>query len=76
MRHDAEGGGPSLVEDRREDRASRGGAFGMRRFIRIQDYIDGYGLGELSPADLQDVLAEASKKFGLLMRGGSRSPLR
>ena len=48
----------------------------MRRFIRIQDYIDGYGLGELSPADLQDVLAEASKKFGLLMRGGSRSPLR
>jgi hypothetical protein len=41
----------------------------LRRFIRVRDYIDGYGLGELSPTDLNDVLAEASRKFGMAMKG-------
>jgi hypothetical protein len=44
----------------------------LRRFIKIQDYIDGYGLGELSPVDLHDIHTKASKKFKLMMKGRSR----
>jgi hypothetical protein len=39
----------------------------LRRFIRVRDYIDGYGLGELSPTDLNDFLAKASSKMPNLM---------
>jgi hypothetical protein len=40
----------------------------LRRFIKLSDYIDDYGIGGLSPIDFNDVLAEISKKFKLAMR--------
>ena len=33
----------------------------LRRFIKIESYIDGYGLAEASPTDLTDVLNALSK---------------
>ena len=41
----------------------------LRRFIKLLDYIDGYGIGELSLIDFNDILVEISKKFKLAMRG-------
>ena len=41
----------------------------LRRFIKLPDYIDGYGIGELPLTDFNDILAEISKKFKLAMRG-------
>jgi hypothetical protein len=41
----------------------------LRRFIKLSDYIDGYGIGELSFIDFNDISAEISKKFKLAMRG-------
>jgi hypothetical protein len=41
----------------------------LTRFIKIQDYIDGYGIGEISPTDIQDIFTETSKKFKLKIKG-------
>jgi hypothetical protein len=41
----------------------------LRGFIRVRDYIDGYGLGELSPTDVNNVLVETSKKLRMAMKG-------
>lgn len=36
----------------------------IKKFIRIQDYIDGYGLGELEPHDFNVILEAFRRKFG------------
>ncbi len=41
----------------------------LTRFIKIQDYIDGYGIGELLSTDLSDIFSEVSRKSRLVMRG-------
>jgi hypothetical protein len=41
----------------------------LRRFIKLSDYIDGYGIGELPLIDFNDILAEIPKKFKIAMRG-------
>ncbi|AAB99386.1 hypothetical protein MJ_1369 [Methanocaldococcus jannaschii DSM 2661] len=38
----------------------------IKRFIKIQDYIDGYGLGELEHHDFNEILKAFQKKFGMI----------
>jgi len=35
----------------------------LTRFIEIQNYIDGYGLGEITPRDVMDVIKEVETKY-------------
>ncbi|MDI3497822.1 MULTISPECIES: hypothetical protein [Archaeoglobus] len=36
----------------------------VKKYIRIQDYLDGYGIGELEPHDFNVIIDAFRQKFG------------
>ncbi|MHA1677009.1 MAG: hypothetical protein ACTSU6_07515 [Candidatus Njordarchaeales archaeon] len=40
----------------------------LRRFIEIQNYIDGYGLGEITDGDIRDVIKAIEEKSSLNLK--------